>query len=80
MVEEVANLILSKADLYTTSLFTMWLSFIALFPLLTWMFGIKWKKLWGAYLITIILTGIIMTFLILMPEQLASLIEKLKNL
>jgi len=63
------------------SLVSLWLSFVILNPLIAWAFLEKrasWKKFWIIWFFTILVTGIFLTYLIVLPEQFLDLVGKAK--
>jgi len=81
MINETAQLI-NQGNAYVSSLITMWLSFLIIFPLFTWFVkskNSKWGKFWIVYFSVMVATGILLSFLISSPDKFIGFISSVGN-
>jgi uncharacterized membrane protein len=69
----------AKSNAYSSSLWILWISFVISMPLVASFFkGNKgWGKFWGIWFFTTVITGIILTFLLLAPNIISDFSIKL---
>jgi len=82
MNETIQTIIESKAEIYNSVLITFWLIFLTIIPLMTWAFKSKktnWGKFFWVWFFTALITGILLTFILIAPEQIAELLIKAKE-
>ena len=75
---------LSKSSAYTTSLVTLWISFVLSLFVIGLIFKIaSHKKGWGNFFaiwfFSVLISGLVLTFLIVSPSVIADLIIKFKE-
>jgi ABC-type sulfate transport system permease component len=73
---------ISKSASYTASLVILWISFLLFMPLVTFALKTKnqnWGRFWLIWFLTILITGIVLTFLIISPNSVSSIITKLQG-
>lgn len=68
-------------DAYLISLVILWISFVATLPLVTWAFKTRdtnWGRFLAIWFFTSVITGIILTGLMIAPDFITSTLEKIK--
>lgn len=86
-MEELSEAVIqSRAEIYSIILVVLWSLFLLFNLIITAIFKASGKKkkswgdFWGIWVITALVTGIILTFIILYPEKLLLLINNIKEL
>lgn len=82
-MELTDTIIKSISEIYSTVLISIWITFLLINLIITAIFkGNKksWGDFWWIWFITASITGIIIGFIIMMPEQILELINDIKEL
>ena len=84
MICETTNLLTQRLIIaYPISLITLWVSFIIIFPSFTYLLKssrTNWGRFWIVWFLSAIVTGMILIFLIISPQQLINIFAEIKNL
>ena len=74
-METATQIVMANAFIF--SLFIVWLSWIIILPIVAWITKAKktWGNFWEIYLITAVITGIILMFISSSPNQISNLME-----
>ena len=70
-------------EIYKIALWMLWASFLIVLPTITWAFKTRntnWGRFWSVWFLTAVITGIILTGLLLLPDQIIGFVEKMQNI
>jgi len=82
MNQTINTLISAKAEIFFPSIIFIFVSFFAVNLLFAWMIyssKTNWSKVWSVFILTMIVVGIFVAFIVASPEQTLNFINWIKD-